>query len=129
MIILDTHIWLWWANGDPRLRPAYRQTILAEEKNGLGVAAISCWEVALLASYKRIQLGVPVAQWIARALVPPVLLLPLSPEIAVEAHYLPGNFHRDPADRLIVATARVYNVPLMALDGLILAYPHVRLVP
>jgi PIN domain nuclease of toxin-antitoxin system len=77
----------------------------------------------------RLQLVVPVDQWLAQALLPPVQLLSLSPEVAVGSTRLPGTFHRDPADQLIVATARLYDCPLVTLDRLIRAYPHVRLAP
>jgi PIN domain nuclease of toxin-antitoxin system len=63
------------------------------------------------------------------ALRPPVQLLQLSPEIAVESTQLPGSFHRDPADQIIVATARLYDCLLVTIDRLIRAYPHVRLGP
>jgi PIN domain nuclease of toxin-antitoxin system len=74
-------------------------------------------------------LALPVGQWLARALQPPVQLLPLSPEAAVGSTQLPGTFQRDPADQPIVATARFYDCPLVTLDRLIRAYSHVRLVP
>ena len=129
MIILDTHVWVWWVNGDSQLPPAYLAVIEAEAADGLGGCAISCWEVAKLAELGRLQLTVPVDLWLARAVRPPVRLLPLSPEVAVGSTRLPGTFHRDPADQLIVATARLYDCPLVTLDRLIRAYPHVRLAP
>ncbi len=91
--------------------------------------AISCWEVAKLVELGRLQLTVAVEQWLTQALQPPVLLLPLTPEVAIGSTQLPGVFHRDPADQLIVATARQYNCPLVTLDRLIRAYPHVQLAP
>lgn len=129
MIILDTHIWVWWAGSDPQLPPDYLAYIQAEAASGLGVCAISCWEVAKLVERGRLVLSVPVQQWLTQALQPPVLQLPLSPEVAVGSTQLPGAFHRDPADQLIVATARHYDCPLVTLDGLIRAYPHVQLAP
>ena len=127
MIILDTHIWIWWVDGGGQLPPNCSALIRAESANGLGVCAISCWEVAKLVELGRLQLTVPVDQWLAQALQKPVQLLPLSPEVAVGATQLPGTFHRDPADQLIVATARLYDCPLVTVDRLIRAYPHVRL--
>lgn len=129
MIILDTHVWIWWADGGSHLPPDYLALIRAEEPNGLGVCAISCWEVAKLVERGRLQLARPVELWLAQALQPPAQLLPLSPEVAVGSTRLPGTFHRDPADQLIVATARLYDCPLVTLDRLIRAYPHVRLAP
>lgn len=127
MIILDTHVWVWWVDGGAQLPPDYQALIRAEMPNGLGVCAISCWEVAKLVERGRLQLAQPVDQWLAAALQPPVQFLPLSPEVAVGSTQLPGTFHRDPADQLIVATARFYDYLLVTLDRLIRAYPHVRL--
>lgn len=129
MIVLDTHVWVWWVDGGSRLPPDYAALIGTESPNGLGVSAISCWEVAKLVELGRLQLTIPVGQWLAQALQPPVQLLPLSPEVAVGSTQLPAPFHRDPADQLIVATARYYDCPLVTLDRLIRAYPHVRLAP
>jgi PIN domain nuclease of toxin-antitoxin system len=124
VIILDTHVWVWGVDGGAQLPPDYVALIQAEAANGLGVCAISCWEVAKLVELGRLQLAIAVDQWL-----PPVQLLPLSPEIAVGSTQLPGTFHRDPADQLIVATARHYDCPLVTLDRSIRAYPHVRLAP
>lgn len=129
MIVLDTHIWVWWVDGGAQLPPDYSALLRAETANGFGVAAISCWEVAKLVELGRLQLAIPVGQWLTQALQAPVRLLPLSPEVAVESTQLPGPFHRDPADQLIVATARFYDCPLVTLDRSIRAYPHVRLAP
>ncbi len=129
MIILDTHIWIWWVAGSTQL-PADCQALLqAEAANGLGVCAISCWEVAKLVELGKLQLTRPVDQWLAQAVQPPIQLLPLTPEVAVTSTQLPGTFHRDPADQMIVATARLYHCPLVTLDRLIRAYPHVQLAP
>ena len=129
MILLDTHIWIWWVDGSAQLPANYSAYISAEATTGIGVSAISCWEVAKLVELGRIQFSIPVDQWLRKALRTPVQLLPLSPEIAVGATQLPGTFHRDPADQLIVATARFYDCPLVTIDRLIRAYPHVRLAP
>ena len=94
------------------------------------MSAISCWEVAKLVERQRLSLPCPVFDWIQQALsYPGVSLLDLSPRICVESTQLPGTFHRDPADQIIVATARVFDVPLVTVDAKILAYPHVRLAP
>ncbi len=128
MIILDTHIWVWWVDGGSRIPADISAAIRAEVANGLGVCAISCWEVAKLVEHGKLQLAGPVDQWLVRALQPPVQLLPLTPEVAAGSTQLPGTFHRDPADQLIVATARHYDCRLATVDRLIRAYPHVRLV-
>jgi PIN domain nuclease of toxin-antitoxin system len=129
VIILDTHVWVWWMDGGSRLPAAYRALIQAEEPNGMGVCAISCWEIAKLVELGRLQLTITVDQWLLDALQPPIRLLPLTPEVAVGSTQLPGAFHRDPSDQMIVATARYYDCPLVTLDRLIRSYPHVRLAP
>ena len=127
MILLDTHIWVWWVQGDPRLGAGRLRHIKASEADGLGVSAISCWEVAKLVELGRLSLPVEVLTWLDQALAyPGVRLLDLTPRIAVASSQLPGPFHRDPADQIIVATARIYDIPLLTADKRILAYPHVR---
>ena len=87
-------------------------------------------EIAKLVENNRLSLPVPVGEWLDQALAyPGVRLLELTPRIAVESTQLPGTFHRDPADQLIVATARVYDCPLVTLDGKIRAYQHVQVAP
>ncbi len=129
MIVLDTHVWVWWVNGGNQLPQDYLALIAAKIANGIGVSAISCWEVAKLVELGRLQLSLPVNQWLAQALQPPVVLLPLSPEIAVGSTQLPGSFRRDPADQIIVATARFYGCHLVTVDRSIRAYPYVQLAP
>ena len=100
------------------------------ETQGLGISVISCWEVAKLVEYGRLTLPCPVVEWLDQALAyPGIRLLELTPRIIVESTQLPGTFHRDPADQLIVATARVCHCPLVTVDTKILAYPHVQTEP
>ena len=129
MILLDTHIWVKWVL-DERQLPEYACRQIAEhEENGLGVSAISCWEVAKLVELKRLNFEIDVFEWINRALsYPGIQLIEFSPRIAVESTQLPGAFHRDPADQIIVATARVHDCPLLTQDRKILDYPHVLLL-
>jgi PIN domain nuclease of toxin-antitoxin system len=129
VIVLDTHIWVWWVLDVARLTREHRQAITRGEAEGLGVSIISCWEVALLESRGRLSLPIPVDAWLTTALAyPGVRVLALTPRIAVEATHLPGDFHRDPADQIIVATARTYDCPLVTVDRRILDYPHVRTI-
>ena len=126
MIVLDTHIWVWWVHDTALLTPAQVEVIEAHEENLIGVSAISCWEIAKLVEYGRLKLPCSLEEWFDQALsYPGVQLLPLTPEIAVESTRLPGKFHRDPADQIIVATARVYGCPLVTSDEKIVKYPHV----
>jgi PIN domain nuclease of toxin-antitoxin system len=128
VILLDTHIWVWWVHGDARLTPGQLQHLHDNEPLGLGVSIISCWEVAKLVEVGRLTLpSSPLPQWMAQALAyPGVRLLDLTPQIAIASTTLPAPFHRDPADQIIVATARVHDIPLLTADARILAYPHVR---
>lgn len=124
-MLLDTHIWFWWVRGDERLS-ARHERLLQEHSSDLAVSVFSCWEIAKLVSLGRMMLSEPVEQWIEHALLPSgVRLLNLTPRIAVEATQLPGDFHRDPADQIIVATARVHRCPLVTVDAKIRDYPHV----
>ena len=129
MILLDTHIWIWWTIDPDQLSETQSQEIMEREDDLIGVSAISCWEVAKLCEYGRLELPVGLAEWFRLALeYPGVSLLPLTPEIAVESTRLPGSFHRDPSDQIIVATARVHECPLVTSDDKILYYPHVQTI-
>ena len=130
MVVLDTHIWIWWVHADPSLPASVRTLLDASEQTGLAVSAISCWEVAKLVEHGRLILPCPVLDWLRQALsYPGIRLVDLSPRICVESTRLPGEFHRDPADQIIVATARILDVPLVTVDGKILQYAHVKLAP
>ena len=127
MIILDTHIWVGWVHGDPKLTASHEQLIAENEEAGLGISAISCWEVAKLVEKGRLVLPRSIANWMQNALAyPGITLLELTPEIAVESTSLPGSFHKDPADQIIVATARIHDCLLVTADQEILDYPHVQ---
>jgi PIN domain nuclease of toxin-antitoxin system len=128
MIILDTHIWIWWVHGDPKLSQSANQFIQAHEATGLGISAISCWEVAKLVEYQRLKLPYGVLDWLNQALAyPGITLIELMPEIVVASTQLTG-FHRDPADQIIVATAKVYGCPLVTVDTKIIDYPDIQTI-
>ena len=129
MIVLDTHIWVWWVHDEKRLSNSQIEAIQANETTGIGVSAISLWEMAKLVEYKRIVLPCSLMDWFRQALAyPGIRLLELTPEIAIESTHLPGSFHRDPADQIIVASARIHQCPLITSDRRLLAYPHVQLI-
>ncbi len=129
MIVLDTHVWVWWVHDDPRLSPSHKIAIARFEDKEIGVSVISCWEVAKLVEYGRIVLPFPLREWMKDALAyPGVTLLELTPDIVVESTQLPGTFHRGPADQMIVATARIQECPLLSSDEKILHYPHVETI-
>ncbi|KAB8317451.1 type II toxin-antitoxin system VapC family toxin [Tolypothrix campylonemoides VB511288] len=126
MIILDTHIWVWWVQNDARLTIKHRQWIQDYESEGLGVSIISCWEVAKLVEKNRLILPLAIDEWLEESLAyPGVQLLDLTLPIVVESTQLRG-FHRDPFDQIIVATARIYGCPLLTVDTKILNYPNVQ---
>ena len=128
VIVLDTHIWVWWVDGNAQLTAECLNYVERQQANGLGVSIISCWEVAKLIEYDRLQLECSVEEWLEMALAyPGIRLLNLTPGISVESTKLPGPFHKDPADQIIVATARLWNCPLLTADDRILKYPHVQL--
>ncbi len=127
MIVLDTHIWVWWVHNDKSLPENYRESIEQAEEEGLGLSAMSCWEVAKLVEVNRLMLHCPIDEWMETALqYPGMKLLELTPQIAIESTRLPGEFHRDPADQIIVATARIHDCVLLTVDEKILDYPHVK---
>lgn len=126
MILLDTHIWIWWVNGSSQLTTEQTELLQEHESQGFGVSVISCWEVAKLVERQRLALAYPIDVWLNEALkYPGICLLPLTPRIAVESTLLPSEFHRDPADQIIVATSRIYNCPLLTADQKILNYSGV----
>jgi PIN domain nuclease of toxin-antitoxin system len=120
-VLLDTHVWIWWLTPDSPLRAREREALdRAAENRELHLAAISLWEAQVLHARKRIELPVPFSEWISDAADPRMLtLLPLDIDVVIAADALPSGFHGDPADRLIVATARAHAMPLATRDGLI----------
>ncbi len=126
MIILDTHIWIWWVDNNPKLNQRQRELINIYQSSGLGISIISCWEVAKLVENKKLILSCSVDEWLNGGIVyPRVQLLNLTLPIIVASTQLTG-FHRDPADQLIVATAQIYNCSLLTADNKILAYTNVQ---
>lgn len=121
MIVLDTHVWLWWINRDAtRLKPAWTARIESAEL--VGVSAISCFEVAWLIHHGRIELPTPEDEWFDKALPGSgITLLPITPQIARTAVQLPEH-HRDPQDRLIIATALIHDATLISVDDKFLHY-------
>lgn len=125
--LLDTHIWIW-------ISTEYSKSISSEGKTALAsadqkwISAISAWELAKLVEKKRIGFTIPTLLWINRSLNEyDIRVADLSPEISVESTQL-RNFHRDPADQIIVATSRVMGLPLLTSDKKILAFDDVETV-
>jgi PIN domain nuclease of toxin-antitoxin system len=130
MIIIDTHIWLWLLHDPSQLSNAARAQIEIEEaQNGILVSAISVWEIAVKSSLGKLALPLPIDDWYALAKSHSgIVIEALNPEDAIASTQLPGDFHKDPADRIIVAMARRYDVPLITCDNNILKYPHVKTI-
>ena len=122
--LLDTHVLVWLLSGSDRLGAQARKAIQKAAESGvLHLSAISPWEIAVLVSKGRLVLEQDVGEWIqAGVALPGICLEPLSPEVAVASTRLPGEFHADPADRIIVATARHLGAVLVTADGLLLSY-------
>lgn len=123
-VLLDTHVWMWYMNGNEELNKNVRKIITnAFDNNQAHIAAISLWEVGMLEKKKRIILNMPGLEWINSSIeLTHLRVLPITPEIANESCFLPGVFHDDPADRMIVATSRVEQLTLVTRDAKILEY-------
>lgn len=122
MIILDTHIWIWWIDENPKLSSQNLEIIEANLANGLGISMISCWEIAKLVEKGRLKFECSVEEWLKLALnYPGVQLLELSLPIIIKSTQL-SWFHADPADQIIVATAQVHDSLLVTQDQKILNY-------
>ena len=125
-ILLDTHAWLWLCFGMHGVfsPPMRKRLAAADAAKPLHVSIISTWEVAMLAAKGRVNLALPTRAWMAQALSHPAVrqLAFDDPAVVVESNELPGNFHADPADRLLVATARIGGYVLATRDRKILDY-------
>jgi len=116
--LLDTHILLWWHADRDRLSREQRDVIAAAGADSpLEVSDVSLWEVAMLYSLGRIRLAIPLREWLDKAVAAPLVRRHgISPAVAAELASLPDSFHRDPADRILVATARVLGATLLTRD-------------
>lgn len=127
MVVLDTCAWLWMCSEPKKLSRAARETIGREQPHdGLVVSIMSAWEIAKLVQKGKLSFSIPCREWIdGAARTEGVAMHPLTPDICVESTELPGVFHGDPADQLIVATARILGAPVVTGDRKIRGYPHV----
>ncbi len=133
-LLMDTHCWVWLQSGQTEnfSRGTVEQIRHAGARGMLRVSAISVWEIAMLEAKGRVQINMDCMEWIRRALETPGLtLVPLTPEIAVDSTRLPGDLHGDPADRILIATARHIGARFMTRDQALLDYGrkrHARIV-
>lgn len=125
--LLDTLAWIWFVQ-EPEKLPTHALELMRDMRHApLMISAISPWEVAKKASLGKLQLVTPVREWIRHATgVRGIAIAPITPDIALESAFLPGTFHRDPADQIITATARIHRHILITGDRKILSYPHVK---
>jgi PIN domain nuclease of toxin-antitoxin system len=129
LLLLDTHCWLWAQLGlIQRLSRAALQAIRSAESEGnLRVSVISIWELAMLEQRGRVALPMNVRTWVDQALSKPgIAVAQLTPEIMIESVHLPGEMHGDPADRMLVATARVQGATLLSKDEQLIRYSRLR---
>jgi PIN domain nuclease of toxin-antitoxin system len=133
-LLLDTHVWVWLVRGERRIARDAQDLIFARvDAQSLFLSVMSIWELSLLDAKGRISLSLPCLTWVRTALERSgAVTFPLTPEIAVESNHLPGTFHSDPIDRMLIATARVEGLTLVTRDRAILDYAaqgHVRVLP
>jgi PIN domain nuclease of toxin-antitoxin system len=131
LLLLDTHCWLWAQLGlTERLsRAALTEIRNAESEGNLRISVISIWELAMLEKRGRVALPMNVRIWVDQALGKPgIAVVPLTAEIAIESVHLPGELHGDPADRMLVATARLSGATLLTKDAQLIRYSRQRYV-
>lgn len=121
-LLLDTHVWLWWIDQNGQL--SLQQQKIIEHAENVYVSAVSCWEVALLQQRQRIELAMPLHEWLQLALEN-IICLPITEVIAVQSALLDFQ-HRDPADRFIIATAVAHDCQLMSVDGKFTFYAELK---
>ena len=130
MIVLDTHVLLWWVSNPELLSKKARSTIEKTISEGsIYISSISTWEIAVLVDKKRLALTMDVKDWITRCeAIPYIKFVPVTNGIAIKAVQLTGDIHNDPADRIIVATALSMGVALVTMDQKLRNYQYVKTV-
>jgi len=131
MIVLDTHILIWWITGDLTKLSENATFAINQELAGgeIIISSITAWEVAMLVAKDRIVISMDLEEWLSTiAQIEAVKFYAVDNDIAVKSATLPGEFHKDPADRMIVATARKLGCGLVTADEKILNYQHVRTI-
>ena len=131
MIAIDTHALVWLATGARQMISKKAMKRITEEldRGEIWVSAISAWEIAMLVERERLILSLDVESWLGKINeIDAIRFQPVNNKIALESVRLPGEFHKDTADRIIVATARTMALALITADEKIHAYPHVKTI-
>lgn len=130
MIVLDTHTWIWWVSNPEMLSAPARKAIdNAVKSNNICISSISVWEATLLFFKKRLLLTISIDEWIALSeKLPFVSFIPIDNRIAFKSVTLPEPLHKDPADRIIIATAIVLGAELITKDDKIISYPYIKTI-
>ena len=137
-VLLDTCAIIWLVNGDPLANSATAAIIHAGSANGVFVSPVSAWEVGLLSRPRpgrthTVKFMPDPKTWFARVMAGPgIREASLTPEIAIDASFLPDGLHGDPGDRLLIATARYLGLPIVTRDRGIIAYGrngHAQVIP
>ena len=129
MILLNTHTWIWSNSATKLLSDNVKMLIKQTETDQRAIASISIWEFAMMVAKGRIKVKIDPKRWLNNAIGNSGLqVIELTPEIAMESCNLPGGFHKDPADQIIVATARTHNLTLLTKDRKIIEYPYVKAI-
>lgn len=129
MILLDTHVWWWALSATEQLSEKAIDLISETRPDQRAIASISIWEFSMMVTRGRIKLKISPEEWLDYAINRTGLnVIVLNPNIALESCRLPGKFHNDPADRIIVATCRVNKIKLITKDKKIIRYPSVETV-
>ncbi len=132
MIVIDTHTLIWWVSDDAQLSKKAKKIIEKELRHQDGqilVSSITAWEISMLVAKDRLTLAVDVDTWLSLVEnIDNVSFVPIDNKVAIESTRLPGDFHKDPADRMIVALARTAAAPLVTADDKIRSYSHVKTI-
>ena len=131
MIVIDTHTLIWWVSGHQSLskkaHKAIKDTLRSNEE--VLISSISAWEISMLIQKNRLVLSMDLDSWLEEvSQIEGTRFISVDNDISVKSTTLPGEFHKDPADRMIVATARKFSAPLVTADEKILNYPHVKTI-
>ncbi len=125
--LLDTNIWVWMVESHKNIPRKIKTVLLEPDNYPFHISAISVWEVAKKVSLGKLALSIPIRDWLVQATRKPFIdIVPLTVDIALESTILPGKFRKDPADQIIVASARQGNMTLLTTDKLIMSYQHVK---